>query len=145
MPRKSLEIDEYQRPSKSGSRRRAGWFKRVVIATIGIILLATGLAPRFLLGPGLVGRLVNQVGGLQPLEVRIGGFSMGWLSPAEISDLRLVDASGNELLVVDRIATSKGIIGWLLNRQDLGVIRIEGVKASIQAEQGSTIIEQALA
>lgn len=145
MPRKSREIDEYQRPSKSGSRRPAGWFKRVLIVTIGVVLLATGLAPRFLLGPGLVGRLVNQLGGLQPLEVRMGDFSMGWLSPAAISDLRLVDASGNELLVVDRIATSKGIIGWLRNRQDLGVIQIDGVKASIQADQGSTNIEQALA
>jgi len=74
----------------------------------------------------------------------VGGVSIGWLSPASVDDVKLIDPTGAVLVSVQRVSTEKGILGWVADHKNIGTVTIKGVEADIVVSDGSTNLEQAL-
>lgn len=143
--RRHADIDNEPRRPSSRRSRRPGWILRLGLLSTVLATVSLLLAPWFLSSPALVNSAIKRLGGLEPLGVQVGGVTVGWFSPAAVSDIKLMDASGAVLASVQSISTEKGIIGWVTDPSNLGTVTIQGVDADVIISGGSTNLEEALA
>ncbi len=126
-------------------KSKTGWFTKLVI--IGLLLMV-GLAiaaPTLLGSASVVNWAIARFGGLGPLRAQVNEVQLGWFQPVGLKGLQLADSSGQVLAKVDSVTTEKGLLGWITNSSDLGSIRIDGAEAAVEAANGTTNLEQALA
>lgn len=134
-----VELDLMSRP-----RHRPRWVLRIAIVLVSLIAACVFAAPWFLATPSVVNYAVQRFGGLEPLQIQVGGISIGWLSPASVQDVRVMDHQGTVLVTVQNVSTEKGIISWIREPLDIGKVSIKGVEADIMVADGSTNLETAL-
>jgi hypothetical protein len=116
-----------------------------------LLLAGTGLAGLVAAGPWLASRTpLPEYAARQALadfrgSVHVGGTSLNWFTPQEITGLEVRDAAGRPLLIAPRVTLSRSLAGLLLDRSDLGTVRVEGAELHVEAEGATTNLEAALA
>ncbi|MCA9129248.1 MAG: hypothetical protein KDB22_19315 [Planctomycetales bacterium] len=133
--------DSASTSSNASGRRR--WRIRLTLFFIVTALLILFL-PTIATQRSIVLGLANRFAGVAPLEINIKSVKAGWFAPISIQDLQLLDPEGRVIAKVGNIATEKGVLAWLLNRSDLGLVRIERAECVVIAQHGTTNIEKHL-
>lgn len=108
-------------------------------------LLVVFFLPRVLTSRTVLLGLIDRYAGLAPLKVDLEGVQAGWFRPVAADGIRLLDENRNTIATVGKIETEKGLIGWITNSSNLGLIKISNVEAAVVAYDGTTNIEQAIA
>ncbi len=103
-------------------RRRRRW---PLILGLLLIVVVTGLAlaPTIISNTGALHWLVNNSAPIKG-EVRIGSASLGWLSPLAAGEVEVYDPEGKLICKVGSVATSKTLAELLLDRSNLGVVKV---------------------
>lgn len=65
-------------------------------------------------------------------KLSVGSLRLSWFLPLRVTDVRVLDAKGPELLRIDSITTDRGLISYLLSGKQFGKISID--KPNIQVE-----------
>lgn len=71
--------------------------------------------------------------------------SVGWFSPAQLSGLKAVDPQGNTILAVEKVVTTKSLIGFLNAGNDFGYIEVHSPVINLQLRENGSNLEDALA
>jgi hypothetical protein len=93
----------------------------------------------------LAGWAIRSALGDVQASLRCDSVSLGWLSPISLAGLQLDDADGQPLLKIAKASTSKRLFWWLVNRNDLGALRIEDPHLLVAFGPKETNWERALA
>jgi translocation and assembly module TamB len=138
--RKRTQLDDLDRTPKR--KRRLRKLHVVALAALGGALLLMLLLPQIVTQRAILVPLVNRFAGIEPLYVDLAEVRAGWLAPVSIRGIAISDADGHTIAKVASVDTTKGILGWATNYQDLGLIRIVGVEAAIETGGGTSSLEQ---
>ncbi len=130
-------------PLAPNKKRR--WFGWVLLVLFVLLLVGVWLAPGVLAKSAYKDKFVADLTADVNGKVTVGEVSLNWLHPIEAFDVKVTDASGRELVVAKRVCTSKSLLALLLNRAELGTIRLEQPRAEIAFENGTTNVQQAFA
>lgn len=123
-------------------RRRLRW---VLIGLFVLLLVGLWLAPGVLAKTGYKDQFVAELTGDVNGTVTVGEVSLNWLHPVTAFDLSVTDTSGNTVLSAKKVSTSKTLLSLLLDRSDLGTLRVEQPRAEVAFAGGSTNVQQAFA
>ena len=129
--------DPLQKPHFERRRRR--YWPFVVLA---VVLALVWFAPKIATHQSVLPWILAQVAPNMSDKVEFGSASAGWLSPIEIDRLMLHDLSGQPMLTVESVATSKRLVDFLFDRSDLGEISITRPIAQIRLEDDSSNLER---
>lgn len=143
--RRGEKGDRQNQERRSSKKSRIGWFSKLMIMGLLLMVGLVVAAPSLLGSASVVNWAIAKFGGLGPLRAQVTEVQLGWFQPVGLKGLQLVDQSGQTIAKVESISTEKGLLGWITNQSDLGLIRIDGAEAAIEASNGTTNIEQALA
>ena len=111
-------------PPRRRTRRGLPWGKLFLLGLITLLALAW-FAPTLIIKSSYRDRLLNSALKDFPGKVTLGSASAGWLSPVEITKASATDAQGEEVVSVAKVKTEKNLFSLLLDRQQIGKIRIE--------------------
>ena len=78
-------------------------------------------------------------------SIRSGGASLGWLSPIELTDVRLYDRDGKRLARVPLIQLERRLIDLATNPRNVGVVRLEQPEVYVALRAGGSNWEDFLA
>jgi hypothetical protein len=122
----SSQVESKRKTPRPAPRppRRARWTRRFLICLACFAALAW-FAPWILSRSPLVGYAVKQAAGELDGSAKVGGVSLGWLSPIELRDVEITDSAGRKLLAAPRIVTDKSLAELLGNLSELGTLTIE--------------------
>jgi hypothetical protein len=138
-------------------RRRRGYYegaleapplrrkRRAPLVLVALVVAAVWFAPVIVAKTPLAPSLLRWVFADVDVKARIERVSLGWFSPIVVEGLDLRDATGGPLFSVRRLTGEKRLFSWLLNRQDLGVIRFESAHGQVEFLDESTNFEAAFA
>lgn len=140
---KSDHSTEFARPARGRGKRG----RKPVLLGLGLLslFLFVLFLPSLAVQPRWLVPLANRYAGLAPIQLTISETRAGWLAPVEVRGLEVRTAEGRVLAKVGRAETSKGLLSWLLDSNDLGLIRLHGVEAAVEVDDGTTNLEEALA
>ncbi len=129
-------------PAPAGMRR---WlFRLVALAALALVLV---LAAPLLISSGPVTKLLlHYINADLPGKIASDDLSLSWFRGQSISGLRLIAPEGETVFEIASLKLPETPLWRLLvNRGDLGTIRLEGLVANIsQYEDGTTNLERAL-
>jgi hypothetical protein len=131
-------------PPKVRPRVRWRWARRlgVLFVLLGVLAwFAPAIAVKAGLANWFAGKLLADFDG----TTRVGGASLGWLSPVELRDVTLTDAAGRTLLTAPMLTSSKTLLQLARDRSDLGTFTIDRPTAEVVCENGTTNLERAIA
>ncbi|MFM8272098.1 MAG: hypothetical protein ACKODX_07145, partial [Gemmata sp.] len=128
-------------PATSKGRRR--WLYRL-LPVPAMLALVVWFAPVVVAKTGLRNRVAREALANVRGSVEIGGASLGWLSPVELRDVVVKDASGRALLAAPKISSGKTLLALARERADPGEFTVENPRLAVVFEKGTTNIEGAL-
>lgn len=108
-------------------------WRRAAVASVvvcGMVFSGFSVLPSVLLNTGLRDQFLNARLEHTGLQLSSASAVGGWLTPVAIRDVRLADPSGQVLIQIDEISTSRTVTGLLSDRRDLGQLRL--IKPKIQ-------------
>ncbi|MFO0921160.1 MAG: hypothetical protein U0905_01580 [Pirellulales bacterium] len=108
-------------------KRRVWWF---LLIPLGMFLLLLALPS--ILGSSWVVQPIVQRLRTGDFELRLASLQLGWFSPIQLQGISIQQSNGPALLTIDRVQSSRGLLGFLLNGRQLGTVRI--VKPTIDVE-----------
>ena len=113
------------------------------------LLLAFGLVvwflPLMMASSSLLGWMATRAARDLNGSVRIGGASLGWLSPVVFTDVEILDAQGNSVLQASRVTGNQRLMNLLLDRRRLGVFRVEQPQLNVVLRADGSNVEDLLA
>jgi hypothetical protein len=121
------------------SRRR-----RFLAGGLALLVLLAWFAPAVVANTGLRNRLVRGAAADLNGSVTVGGASLGWFSAVELRDVTLSDSQGRVLAHIPKVATSRTLIGLLLNSSDVGEITIEHPAVEVVCTRDDSNLEDVL-
>lgn len=120
------------------------WFRRLFFLCSLLAVLAW-FAPAIFVETGgiewLSGQLSQQVNG----SVKIARGSASWLSPVVLEDVELLDARGERVLFVPRIASEATLLEIVSGRGQMGTIAVSDSELQLIVEKNRTNLEEVLA
>ena len=129
-------------PGRKSGRRRWKW----VLAGVVFLGLVIWLLPAIVGNTRLLGLLVNWAAADFEGTVTVDGASLGWFSKPTIVGIEARDEDDRVLVAIPRASGSRTLVELLRDTSNLGSIRVEKPKISVQIdEQGKTNLEKALA
>lgn len=123
-------------------RRMLRW---VPLVLGGLLLVGLWLAPGLLAKSAYKDKLIADLTADVNGKVTVGEVSLNWLHPVEAFDVSVTDTGGRAVLAAKRVSTSKTLLEFLLNRSDLGTLKVEKPTAEVRFEGGSTNVQQVFA
>ncbi len=136
------------RQSETGfqKRRTLRWKKRHLIIAGLLILLGLGLfaVPTLIQNRDLAIGMINRNAGLAPMRIDLEALEIGWLRPAKIHGLRLIDDRGAELVQVGEIETELSLLSLAWNYRNLRTITIRDAQVLLDVQPGTTNLEEAI-
>jgi translocation and assembly module TamB len=138
-------FDELDRPSKKTSKRRFRPLKTALMVCLFLLAIVVVFLPQIITNRGLMVGIVNKYGGIAPLKVDIERIDAGWFSSIVASGIQLNDGDGKTIMKIGRVQTQKGLFGWMMNRSNLGTVRVANLEADIETFNGTSDLELALA
>ncbi len=139
MARRKTQFESSPRGKRRVKKRHA-----FGICALAALLLLIFFLPAIATSRTILSGLIDRFAGLDPLRLEFETVEAGWFTPVAAHGLRLVDANGQSLAEIEQVQTEKGLLGWISGHQNLGTIRIQGVRADVVAGDGTTNLEQAL-
>jgi len=104
-----------------------------------VIVLLLAAAPTLVTSPPLKGLVLPLIAraASRDADVSIGSISAGWLSPISATDLEVRQGGDKLHASVAALSTDRTLFGLLLDRTDLGKIRVERpvIKAQLQEDR----------
>jgi len=126
-------------------RRRRRRLKAVLIVVILLLLLIVGLSPTLLstkAGTSLIVSMINK--GIRG-KAEIGDLSLSWSGPIRVKGFRLLDASGGEVLKINRLAVEIGVWRAIRARERFRQVTIESPRVVLyEQKDGSFSLFEAL-
>lgn len=115
--------DDKHEALKTRARKRGRWWLAALIAVVALVLAAptivcTTSLKDFCLTSALRARKVDG-------RASVGSLSMGWWSPVRIENFELTDREGQAMASIPALSVDRSLASLLLNRHDLGHIRVE--------------------
>jgi hypothetical protein len=109
--------------------RRRRYLKLALWALVPalVVWIAPAIVAHSSLRQQIIDRATTKLRG----RVSVGSASFGWVSPVRLYDVKLVDSQGETLLAAESIATGRSLLGLLMRRDDLGVVRVENPQAQV--------------
>jgi translocation and assembly module TamB len=135
-------------PFTSGTpvpKKKRPWLRWTLLVLFVLLLVGGWLAPGVLAKSAYKDQFVADLTADVHGTVTVGEVSLNWLHPVEAFDVKVVDATGREVVTAKRVCTSKSLLELLMNRAELGTIRVEEPRAEITFENGTTNVQQAFA
>ncbi len=128
--------------SKAAVRPRR-WARRALLLVV-LACAAVWFAPSIVAVTSLRDTLLNMA--LTHGEsIRTGGGSLGWLSPIEITDVRLYDRQGELLAVAPSIRLERPLIDLAIDPNRVGTVRVERPEMHVALRSGGSNWEDFLA
>ncbi len=117
---------------------------------VGLLLLLAFVVllvflPRILTSQSVLPTLINRFAGLEPIRVTLAEVNAGWFSPVQAAGIEITTNDGLRIARIGKIETTKGLLSWITNSSDLGMLRVSNLEAAAVAANGTTNVEQALA
>lgn len=132
-------------PLTVAPKKKRRWLRWFLLVLFVLLLVGVWLAPGVLAKSAYKDRLIADLTADVNGKVTIGELSLNWLHPVEAFDLNVSDASGRPVLSAKKVGTSKTLLELLMNRSDLGTVRVEQPRAEVAFENGTTNVEQTFA
>lgn len=139
MSRRKFASTPHQ-PSRESEGRGLPWGKIFLFLLLGLVALAW-FAPAIIVKSSWRDRAIGSALQGFPGKIAIGSASAGWLSPIELRDTSTYDAKGEEVLKVASIRTEKNLFSLLLDRRDVGTIRVEQPNLKLELRPDGSNIE----
>lgn len=126
-------------------KRKRRWLRWVLLVLLVLLLVGVWLAPGVLAKSAYKDQFVAQLTADVNGTVTVGEVSLNWLHPVEAFDVKVTDASGKPVLTAARASTSKTLLEFLMNRSDLGTLRVAQPKADVTFADGTTNMQTVFA
>ncbi len=128
-------------PMAAAPRPRRRWVRWLAGAALGLALLA--LAGPTLFGWGPVRRAVLALA-LHDLNGRleIDSARVGWITPIELSGIRLRPPEGPPAVEVQRVALDRSLLGLVFSGGDLGTCEVDRPELSLVVRDGMTNLKE---
>jgi translocation and assembly module TamB len=123
-------------PVRAG-RRRWPIFLLLLLALLAIL-------PNLIGWTGLHQTVINYATADFDGRVTVEKASLGWLQPLVLSNVAAVDADGNNLFTLERVATTKSLMSFV-NTKDLGELNIVNPTVYLHLRSDGSNFEDALA
>lgn len=120
-------------------------FQWVLLTLVVLLLVGVWLAPGLLARTAYKDKFVADLTADVHGKVTVGEVSLNWLHPVAAFDLSVTDPNGKPVLSAKRVSTSKTLLELLLNRSELGTLRVEQPVADVRFEGGTTNVQQVFA
>ncbi len=130
------------RPIKPHRRKSRPW-KKGLLFCLFIFAVLIAFLPQILTNRSLLLGLVNQYSGLAPLKIDFERIDAGWFRAVGVHGIQVLDPEGRTLARIGSVQTQKGLLGWAVQRSDLGLVRIANVEAQVETYDGTSNLEQA--
>ena len=125
----SDSTDMAQAPAEAAPpKRRRRWLRRLVVTLLVLIILLgllIGLLPYIASTPVVSSFALSIVNKRLLGNIELGELSLSWGGPTEISDLRVLDPDGREVLKVSKITAVGGVWQLALDAESFGEIVID--------------------
>ena len=123
--------------SKPPVKRRRRW-PWVLLALFLLLLLLVALAPTLLsTGPArrfVLGKVSDRLNG----RVTAASWSLGWFSGVRMTDLRVSDAGGKDVLTVSSITAPAGLLALTRSTKELGTVEVVGPQVELVVDADGT-------
>ena len=141
----SGEFKLRHRHSHRRALRRIGQPRKIVLFVSGLLLgCIAWFAPCLLLNSPLREQLLGSVTQRLDGKLTVGWISAGWLSPTVARDVVWTDAQGGRLVEAISIGTDRSVGALLTNRYQLGRIRIERPRLTVDSRADGSNFDAAL-
>lgn len=78
-------------------------------------------------------------------QAQVGSLSIGWLSPLAVTDFKLSDLNGRPLATLPEIANDRSLLDLLLDRSDVGHLRLVHPVISLELRDDGSNLEDVFA
>lgn len=140
--------NQSQSQSQAPAPKRRSFFARWARRLLPLVVLLLSLvwfAPTIVAKTELRNRIARAATADLKGSVNVGGASLGWLSPIELTDVTITDEAGRTIAAVPKVTSEKSLLSLARNRADLGSFTLDGAALTVVFEKGSTNLEGALA
>ena len=118
------------------------WLLRIGIA-LGVLLAGLVVAAPWIASSSLVrDSIVSSLNGSLQGRFTLDGISTSWLGPTEVRGFRVKDPQGRDVLTLERMQISKGLLGLARTWQNLGDASVESARMKLyeQADGGFSLV-----
>ncbi|MAT73025.1 MAG: hypothetical protein CMJ58_26375 [Planctomycetaceae bacterium] len=128
-------------PRVRRKKRPSRWRRR--LAALLVLLLAIVIAAPTVLSrvESVRGWALRQAVPAEAGRVECAAVQLAWLDDQRLSGVKVIDANGNPLLSADSIACNRSLFSLLLDRHNLGALRIERPVVALQTRPGGSNLE----
>jgi hypothetical protein len=128
--------DHHGSKKQTLARRRWHWW---LIASLAVVAAAPMLACKTPLRNVVLATALGKA----PMhgQATVGSLSFGWLSPILVTDLELRDDQGQVLANVPELTLSKSLVDLLLDRTDVGRLRLERPSITLRLRDDGSNLE----
>jgi len=134
-----------RRHSHGRSILRIGLPRKIVLFVVGLVFgVVVWFMPSLLLNSPLKDQLLGTVTDGLDGRVSIGWVSAGWLSPIVARDLVWLDSDGELVLEAESVGTDRSLGSLLMDRQQLGHVRIGRLRLKLVSRSDGSNLEDAV-
>lgn len=120
------EVDGQLTTQKKPALSAPRWRRAMVASSVVLAMLITGvgLLPAIVIHSSLRDRVLSSGIGDETWTATSGKASGGWLAPLVFHEVRITDPDGRFLCTIRELRTSKGLLGFLMDRADVGLVSL---------------------
>ncbi|MBM4005324.1 MAG: DUF2125 domain-containing protein [Planctomycetes bacterium] len=133
---------EAAEPRAIDQRRRRFPIRSLLI--LGTFAALVWFAPSIVCMPAVRDRLLGSALREFPGSVQISEVSAGWFSPITIDNLAVTSQDGSPLLTAARIESQRTLLGFAVDRRNLGKFILRNPKIDLQLRSDGSNLEDAL-
>jgi len=116
-----------------------------LVAGVAVLAATAWFAPAVIVSTGLRDLPLQGVFAGIDGAVESGGARWEWFGPLAWHDVVLRDRSGRAAAVVPHVAIDRGLLSLLLDRRDLGTVRLTAPEVFVEVRPGGSSLEDVLA
>ena len=142
-----MDVMEQSYDNTSRSISQPAQTRRMLALAIGVIatLCVLWFVPTILSSRVIWPRVASYLTSNLEAKVSTGTATLGWLSPVELRDVRIVESDGQQAASIQAVRTEKTLLSLLLGRHDLGEIHIQGVQVALRLREHGSNVEEIMA
>ena len=140
--------DNDERPGKATPKRapsRAGWLLSRLAVMLVLLAVLGFFAPTIIATTGLWKPILAAAAPKIADKVHVGALSLGWLSPIQLRNVRVLEADGQLLAEAALVRSQKTLLELAGDATNLGTFEVTDPRANIVLRSGGSNIEDFLA
>lgn len=139
------QVQSQSQPPAPKRRAFPSRWARRLLPLVALLLMLVWFAPTIVAKTELRNRIARAATANLKGTVHVGGASLGWFSPIELTDVTVTDEAGRALAVVPKVTSEKSLLALARNSADPGSFTVDGATVTVVFEKGTTNLEGALA